>query len=138
MPSAALLAFAFQAPDPIQTAGAGGLGDLAKQGILGTICVLLIVALIWVTRNWKGAMEARIADAKGFADALKSVNEAGTKLTVETNRTNDALKTSFNDLKTEVGNRKEQFQALIAEVTSLKTEQVKFIAAANERVGRSR
>jgi hypothetical protein len=127
-------------PDPIHTSGAGGLADLAKQGILGTICVLLIVALVWVTRNWKGAMEARIADAKGYADALKGTNEGSADLTIETNRMMDALKAAFGELKTEVSNRKEQLQFVLASVEGLKTEQGKFIAVAQAKLegGRSR
>ena len=113
--------------------GAEGVSDLAKQGILGAFCALLISALIYVTRNWKGAMEARITDAQGYSTALKGVNDASMSVTVETNRTNDALKSAFNDLRVEVGNRKEQLQTIVTNVAEMRTEQVKFLAASDAR-----
>jgi hypothetical protein len=100
----------------------GGASELLKQGVLGIVSALLIAALVWVTKNWKKAMEDRIEDAKGFGNALKEVNNANTNLIVETNKSSDAAKASIEGLKAESINVR-------SELTKLRDEQVKLIVA---------
>lgn len=59
------------------------LGNLAKQGILGSICVILIVALYLTVRALLKAKDDRLADQKAMSEALLKVNEATKDLTVE-------------------------------------------------------
>jgi hypothetical protein len=100
-----------------------GISELAKQGVLGLVASLLILALIWVTKNWKTSMEDRLADAKGYGADLKAINDAATNLVVETNRSSDALRTTCVELKADVTGTKE-------ELGKLRERQAEFIAAA--------
>jgi hypothetical protein len=106
-----------------------GLAELLKFGILGIFCVLLIVAVVWVVKAWKAAMEERVADAKSYANGLKEVNDAGNKVSTEVRttvseleRSHDALKTAnsteHGGLTTAVNNLREKQAELITEVRS--------------------
>ena len=104
-----------------------GLGRLTwEYGVLGIICVLLIVALVWVVKRWQAAMQDKVDMAKGFASDLKESNDAQTNLIIETNRHNEAL-------RIEVAGRKDNLVDLEKAVDELKTKQIEFIAAAAGR-----
>jgi hypothetical protein len=127
-----LLLAAAQAGDP---SSGWGIGEIAKQGLLGAVAAMAIGALIWMTKNWKAALEERIVDAKGYASALREQNNAATGLVVETNRSNDSLKNALVELKTEVGVRhgnrevieKEKLSELIRTVDTLKEKQAELL-----------
>lgn len=121
-----------RAGDPVS----GGLNRLTwEYGVLGIICVLLIAALVWVVKRWQASMQAQVTITKGFADSLKDHNDAGTNLIVETNRNNDTLKVSFDNLKTEVAGRRTDLNKVEEAIDELKLEQTKFIAAAGKANG---
>lgn len=85
---------------PVLLAQVGSLDDvvtkLVNYGVLGIFCVLLIGALVWTVKSWKGAMEGRMQDALDYSNALKALNDALHTHSVETVK---AIQTSNAELK---------------------------------------
>ncbi len=80
-----MTAAAFQEiPGQKQTEGA--LDTLAGQGVLGSLCVLLIVALFLSVRALLKAKDDRFSDQKLMTEALEKHNEAAKELAVEMNK----------------------------------------------------
>lgn len=111
-----------------------GIAEIAKQGILGAVAAMAIGALIWMTKNWKAALEERIADAKAYATALRDQNNASTALVVETNRSNDTLKGAFNELKVAEDSEKEKLAELTRAVDGLKEKQSELLPEVRQAI----
>jgi hypothetical protein len=120
-------------------AAAAGLSELLKFGVLGIFSVLLIIGLVWVVKAWKASMEARIADAKAYANGLKEVNDAGASLTVETNKqqtqTQVALDALAKDSKDYKDSNSKEHSDLTTAVNGLREKQIEFIAEAKAATG---
>ena len=68
---------------PGQKPAEDALGVIAGQGILGSLCVLLIVALGWALRGWLKEKDRRFTDQKALLDLAERHNEAAKELAVE-------------------------------------------------------
>jgi len=77
----------------------GATSGLLQYGLLGIFCVLLIGVVVWTARGWVASMEARIRDAKDNAQGLKGVNDAASKMTVETSLTLQAVKSELEAVR---------------------------------------
>lgn len=83
--------FALVAQVPGQKQAEDALGNLITQGALGSICVLLIVALVITVRALLAEKDKRIADRDKFADSLSSLNTAAKELAGEALKTQKEL-----------------------------------------------
>lgn len=79
------------------------LSVIASHGILGALCVILIVALFITVRALFKEKDSRFTDQKTMSDTLKGLNDAArdlaiemnqsaSELTVEANRAQDSVK----------------------------------------------
>lgn len=71
---------------PGQKQSEEALDTLAGQGILGSLCVLLIVALFVTIRALLKAKDDRFADQKLMTETLERHNQAAKELAVEMNK----------------------------------------------------
>lgn len=78
------LAMLQDVPGQKQTESA--LDTLAGQGVLGSLCVLLIVALFLSVKALLKAKDDRFSDQKLMTEALEKHNEAAKELAVEMNK----------------------------------------------------
>ncbi len=106
---------------------------LLTQGVLGVMCVLLIVALVWTVKGLLKAKDDRLGDQSQYADALKDINGAVKDLTVEMNKSandtaNEVLR-SNEGIKTSVASLEKSTENLARDVSDLKNEQVRLGAA---------
>jgi len=62
------------------------LDTLVGQGILGSLCVLLIVALFFTMKALLKAKDDRFSDQKLMTEALEKHNEAAKELAIEMNK----------------------------------------------------
>lgn len=110
----------------------GAYEYLLTQGVLGVMCVLLIVALIWSVKNLLKSKDDRVQDQAKYADALKGFNEAVRDLTIEMNKSandtaNDVLR-SNEGLKISMATLEKSHEKLARDVDELKNEQVRLTA----------
>ena len=113
---------AIPAVAPGQKQAEDALSNIAGQGILGSLCVLLIVALFFAIRGWLKSKDERLEDQKEMAKALKDMNEASSRLAIESNRSGDGVKTVLEGL---VKSNSE----LEDKVEDLEKQQVQLVAA---------
>lgn len=106
---------------PGQKQAEDALSTIAGQGILGALCVLLIVALFLSIKGWLKSKDERLEDQKEMAKALKEMNDASAKLAIESNRGADGMKTALDnlaksnkDLEEKVGVMEKQQVQLVA------------------------
>lgn len=130
-----LFACAFQQV-PGQKASEDALGNLAGQGILGSLLVLALVAIFLLVRALLKSKDDRFTDQKAMAEALGKVNE-GTKdlaiemkehaanQVVEANKSQDAMRNalvsqekSLSEMKTSVNGLQQEQARLAAAVTT--------------------
>lgn len=71
---------------PGQKQSEQALDTLAGQGILGSLCVLLIVALFVTIKALLKAKDDRFSDQKLMTEALEKHNQAAKELAVEMNK----------------------------------------------------
>ncbi len=71
---------------PGQKQSEQALDTLAGQGILGSLCVLLIVALFVTIKALLKAKDDRFADQKLMTETLERHNQAAKELAVEMNK----------------------------------------------------
>jgi hypothetical protein len=83
---------------PGQKQAQDALTNIAGQGILGSLCVLLIVALFFAIKGWLKSKDERVDDQKEMSKALKDLNEAASKLAIETNRSGDGTKMALDGM----------------------------------------
>lgn len=126
------------------------LTELAKQGVLGIFCAILIAALYFVSKALLKAKDGAIEQQKAYTDALAAANEGTKTLLIEMKdftsntmveqvKTQEALRNSLDNQKTEL----HELQGKIDKVCELKPaveqlrqEQTNLAAAVNQR-GRS-
>lgn len=106
---------------PGQKQAQDALTNIAGQGILGSLCVLLIVALFFAIKGWLKSKDERLDDQKEMSKALKDMNEAASKLAIETNRSGDGVRTALEglsqsnkDLEDKIGDLEKQQVQLVA------------------------
>lgn len=106
---------------------------LLTQGVLGVMCIFLIVALIWLAKNLLQSKDDRIADQKKYADALHGINEAVKELTIEMHKsssdTANSVVVSNEATRIAVGSLEKSNERVIGAVDDLVKEQVRLTAA---------
>jgi len=85
--------FALAAQVPGQQQAEDALTSLITQGALGSICVLLIIALYFAIRALLAEKDKRIADRDQFAGTLSNLNTAAKELAGEALKTQRELQT---------------------------------------------
>lgn len=81
-----MLALAIFTEVPGQKQAEGALDTIAGQGILGSLCVLLILALFFSIKALLKAKDDRFSDQKLMTESLEKHNEAAKELAVEMNK----------------------------------------------------
>lgn len=143
------LAVAAQATGQKQTESA--LGTVLEYGLLGAICVLLIISLVYVIRGWLREKDNRREDLSLMTVARENDNKALQVLTiemkefaaqqqVEATRAQDGVKNTLESQKDDLNDLKraaEQETAKLGEMKTavdvLKDEQVRLGAAILQR-----
>lgn len=74
---------AFAQEVPGQKPAEDALSKIAEQGVLGSIVVLLAVALFFTIRALLKSKDDRFTDQKAMTEALSKVNEASKDLAIE-------------------------------------------------------
>ena len=130
-------AFVTAAPEvvlaPGQKQAEDALTAIASQGILGTLCVLLIIALFYSIRGWLKAKDDRVNDQQIMTQALQGYNEEAKNLAIELNahaatlatetaKSNEGLRSTLATALT--GFQQEQSRTTNA-LTMLQQEQVR-------------
>lgn len=73
------------------------LGNIAGQGILGSLCVILIVALVWVARALLKEKDKRFTDQKALLDLAEKHNEAAKVLAIEATKSQMELSNALTN-----------------------------------------
>lgn len=92
---------------PGQKQAENALDTLVGQGVMGSYCVLLTIALFFAIRALLKAKDDRFADQKLMTESLQKMNELAKELALEMNRvasnlviestkTNDHVRTALN------------------------------------------
>lgn len=114
-----------------QTQATQALDTIAGQGILGSLCVLLIVALFLTLKALLKAKDDRHGDQKAMAETLQKLNEAFNVLVMEVNkssanlvleasRSQDAMKSALQTQEKAMDNFSDSLNELKSEVTDLR------------------
>ena len=113
-----------EVPGQKQTENA--LDTLAGQGILGSLCVLLIIALFWAIKSLLKAKDDRFNDQKLMTDALEKHNEAAKELAVEMHKAASNLVVeqtkSLDTLKNALSAQERSLDDLARTVTAVQQE----------------
>jgi uncharacterized membrane protein YhiD involved in acid resistance len=76
---------------PGQKQAETALDNLAGQGILGSLCVIMIIALFFAVRAILRAKDDRIGDQRMMIEALQKLNDASRELAIELNKASSNL-----------------------------------------------
>lgn len=122
---------------PGQKPAEDALGTIAAQGILGAICVLLVVALFLTIRALLKAKDDRVTDQKAMTDALGKYNDAAKDLAIQmkehaANQTIEANKTQ-ESVRNTLSSQEKSFIELRNAVSNLQQEQARLGATVGVR-----
>lgn len=123
------VAHAAVAAGAAEGAAEGALSNIAGQGILGSLCVLLIIALVWTMRSWLKEKDRRFTDQLALLEVVKAQNEASKDLAVEAMKSQMELSNALTN----------QTTALTSVENKLNTQQTSLdnlTAAVNRMEGR--
>jgi len=76
---------------PGQKPAEDALGNIASQGILGSICVLLIIALVFTIRALLREKDRRFNDQKALLEVVERHNTAAKELAIEATKSQAEL-----------------------------------------------
>lgn len=114
---------------PGQDQANSALSNIAEYGILGSFCVLLVIALFIATRGWLQEKDNRREDLSKMATAREKDNEALKALTIELKEHSTQLvldaRTSQDGMTNTLARQENAFDDLNRTVASLQNEQVK-------------
>jgi hypothetical protein len=116
---------------PGQTQVGHALDNLAGQGILGSLCILLMVALFLTLKALLKAKDDRHGDQKVMAETLQKLNEAFNVLVMEVNkssanlvleasRSQDAMKAALQTQEKAMDTFADSIKELTGEITDLR------------------
>lgn len=116
------------------------LDIILEQGVLGAVCVLLIGAVVYLTRSFQRVHADRIKDLKAMAAQRQEDNVALAALTKEVNAATAALSQevilSNREVVTTMANAKDEVESLSEVIYSLKEQQVRLETALNTKGSR--
>ena len=84
---------------PGQEAAEDALSNIAGQGILGSLCVILIVALVFTIRALLKEKDRRFEDRKTVLDIVEKHNVAAKELAIEATKAQAELDNSLRNQK---------------------------------------
>lgn len=121
---------------PGQKQSEEALDTLAGQGILGSLCVLLIVALFVTIKALLKAKDDRFADQKLMTETLERHNQAAALLAVEMNKAASNLVVestkNMDAMKNTLSAQERSMDDLARTISSLQQETMQFrVVAAN-------
>lgn len=141
--------FASGALDPVpgQKQAEDALSNLAGQGILGSICALLIIALFFAIKALLKSKDDRITDQKAMTDALGKVNEAAKDLAiqmkehaasqlVEANKSQETVRSALASQERTFQEVRNTVSGLQTSVNNLQQEQARLSSNLDRRHGR--
>jgi uncharacterized membrane protein YhiD involved in acid resistance len=134
--------FATIAPElPGQKQSEEALDNLAGQGILGSLCVLLIVALFVTLRALLKAKDDRFADQRMMTETLEKHNEAAKELAVEMNKAASNLviesTKTLDSVKNTLSSQERAMDDVSRNVLSMQQESMQLrVAAQNFKCGK--
>lgn len=113
---------------PGQKQTESALDTLASQGVLGSLCVLLIVALFFTIKALLKAKDDRFTDQKQMSEILERHNEAAKELAIELNKSmadlvNQATK-SMDQAQNALLRQENSLDDLTRAVTALQQETI--------------
>jgi signal transduction histidine kinase len=128
---------------PGQKQSEEALDNLAGQGILGSLCVLLIVALFFTLKALLKAKDDRFADQKLMTETLEKHNEAAKALAVEMNKAASALVVestrNLDSMKNTLAAQERSMDDMARALTSLQQENMQLrVVASNFRCSGSK
>lgn len=85
---------------PGQRPAEDALGTIAGQGILGSLCVLLIIALFFTIRALLREKDRRFTDQKALLEVVEKHNEAAKGLAVEATKSQTELQNALSNQTT--------------------------------------
>jgi uncharacterized membrane protein YhiD involved in acid resistance len=121
---------------PGQKQSEQALDTLAGQGILGSLCVLLIVALFVTIKALLKAKDDRFADQKLMTETLERHNQAAKELAVEMNKAASSLVVestkNMDSMKNTLSAQERSMDDLARTITALQQEGMQLrVAVAN-------
>jgi len=116
---------------PGQSSAGNALDFLASQGILGSLSVLLMVALFVTLKALLKAKDDRHADQKAMAETLQKLNEAFNVLVMEVNKgaanlvldsskSQNAMRAALQTQEKAMDNFSDSIKQLTGEITDLR------------------
>lgn len=118
---------------PGQKQAETALDNLAGQGILGSLCVIMIVALFVSVRAILRAKDDRIGDQRMMIEALQKLNDASRELAIEMNKASSNLVAesakSHDTLKNALTNQDRSLRDLTQSVRELCDENLQLRVA---------
>lgn len=115
------------APGPAEASKA--VDTILGQGVLGAICVLLIIAVVFLARALMKSNKDRITDLTTYANKIKEGNEAMYDLVIETNKatahTASEVLLSNREVASKVGSLDTNIQQMNQTLGALKDQQVR-------------
>jgi uncharacterized protein HemX len=115
---------------PGQKPATDALGNIAEYGILGSICVILIVALVFTVRALLKEKDRRFNDQKALLEVVEKHNENAKDLAIEATKSQAELQGTLSNQATALASVQTTLAGQTATMTSLTT-------AVNQLQGRS-
>ena len=113
------------------------IDTLLNQGVVGALCVLRIIGVVWIANALMASHKERIQDLTSYAAAIKGGNEAVHDLVLETSRATSSASSetllSNREVITSVKQLEGQVQQLTQVVSALRDQQVRLEAALNSK-----
>jgi len=106
---------------PGQKPAEDALGNLAGQGILGSLCVLLIVALVFTIRALLKEKDRRFSDQKALLDVVERHNAAAKDLAIEATKSQTELSNTLTNQQTALTSVQTALAAQTPAMTGLTT-----------------
>lgn len=125
---------------PGQKPAEDALSKIAEQGVLGSIVVLLAVALFFTIKALLKSKDDRFADQKAMTEALTKVNEASKDLAIEMKEhaANQVIEFSKSQEATraQLGTQEKAFGEFRTQLGTLQQEQARLVASMTTRHGK--
>ncbi len=113
---------------PGQKQTESALDTIASQGVLGSLCVLLMVALFVTVRALLKAKDDRIHDQRLMTDTISRHNDAAKDLAIEMNKSASHMlveqNRSLDIVKNTLNTQDKTLESLRTTITGLTQEQI--------------
>jgi hypothetical protein len=100
---------------PGQKPAESALGNIAEHGILGSICVLLIVAVFFTIRALLREKDRRFSDQQALLQVVEKHNEAVKDLAIEATKSQAELQNALTNQVTSLDRLQTEFSKAMTE-----------------------